>query len=285
MDNIKIIAESCIILNINNFGGRRKLRAKILVVDDEAAVRESLQEILILDGYDVELAESGESAINAVRTAEYDLLLLDIRMPGMSGIDVLRQVNQLSPETKVIMLTAHGTVETAIEALRHGAHDYILKPVTAQSILSSVARGLAYQVEKQQKKLLLKQLESSLKRLKDAEGINYVSDASQPSIELENGIVFDALRRDIWRGNQHISLTPTENKLLVFLVENRGRVLTHRELVYSVQGYDVSEWEAPEVIRPLISRLRRKLGKFPGAEKWVINIRGTGYLFDFTPAA
>ena len=285
MDNIKIIAESCIILNINNFGGRRKLRAKILVVDDEAAVRESLQEILILDGYDVELAESGESAINAVRTAEYDLLLLDIRMPGMSGIDVLRQVNQLSPETKVIMLTAHGTVETAIEALRHGAHDYILKPVTAQSILSSVARGLAYRVEKQQKKLLLEQLESSLKRLKDAEGINYVSDASQPSIELENGIVFDALRRDIWRGNQHISLTPTENKLLVFLVENRGRVLTHRELVYSVQGYDVSEWEAPEVIRPLISRLRRKLGKFPGTEKWVINIRGTGYLFDFTPAA
>ncbi len=261
------------------------MRAKILVVDDEAAVRESLQEILILDGYDVELADSGEATLKAIKTADYDLLLLDIRMPGMSGIDVLRQVNQLLPETKVIMLTAHGTVETAIEALRHGAHDYILKPVTAQNILSSVARGLAYRAEKQQKKLLLEQLESSLKRLKDAEGIKIVPDATQASIELVEGMVFDTLRRDIWRGNQHVSLTPTENKLLLFLVENRGRVLTHRELVYSVQGYDVSEREAPEVLRPLISRLRRKLGHFPGAEKWVVNIRGTGYLFDTSPAA
>lgn len=256
------------------------MRARILIVDDEEVVRESLQEILVQEGYEIELAESGEMALNAVSTTEYDLLLLDIRMPGISGIDVLRQVNLLSPDTKVIILTAHGTIETAIEALRHGAHDYILKPVNAQNILSSVARGLAYRAEKQQKKLLLEQLETSLKRLKDAEGINYVQGAAQPSFELVDGVVFDSLRRDIWRGNQHISLTPAENKLLLYLVKNRGRVLTHRELVQSVQGYDVSEWEAPEVLRPLISRLRRKLGGFPGAEKWVINIRGTGYLFD-----
>jgi DNA-binding response OmpR family regulator len=256
------------------------MEIKILVVDDEAAVRESLREILVLDGYDVDVAESGEAAIKNIKTIGYDLMLLDIRMPGMSGIEVLRRVSQDSPETKVIMLTAHGTVETAVEALRHGAHDYILKPATAQNILSSVSRGLAHRAEKQQKKLLLQQLEGSLKRLKDAEGFVYSKDVQTQTLDLGDNVVFDTLRRDLWRGNQHVSLTPTESRLLLCLVENQGRVITHHELVNSVQGYDVNEWEAPEVLRPLISRLRRKLSSFPGAEEWVINIRGTGYLFD-----
>ena len=256
------------------------MRAKLLVVDDEAVVRESLREVLSIDGYEIELADSGEAALEAIRNDDYHLILLDIRMPGMSGIEVLRQVNQISPETKVIMLTAHGTVESAVEALRHGAHDYILKPASAQNILASVARGLAYRAEKQQKKILLEQLESSLKRLKDAEGIYHSKEVQTQTIDLENGVVFDTLRRDVGRGNQHVSLTPTENRLFQHLVENRGRVITHRELVNSAQGYDVNEWEAPEVLRPLISRLRRKLSNFPGSEDWVINIRGTGYLYD-----
>lgn len=256
------------------------MKAKLLIVDDEAAVRESLREVLRTDGYEIDAAETGEKALNAIQENDYDLILLDIRMPGMSGIEVLRKVNQVAPDTKVIMLTGHGTVETAVEALRHGAHDYILKPFSTQSILSSVSRGLANRIEKQQKKILLEQLESSLRRLKDAEGIIYSKDVQSQTIILEDGIVFDPLRRDLWRGNQHVSLTPTESKLLQYLLENKGSVLTHRELVSTVQGYEVSEWEAPDVLRPLISRLRRKLSFFPGAEKWVINIRGTGYLFD-----
>lgn len=256
------------------------MEIKILVVDDEAAIRDSLREILMIDGYDVDLADSGETALRMIEATEYDLVLLDIRLPGMSGIEVLRRVNQVAPDTKVIMLTAHGTVETAVEALRHGAHDYIMKPATKQSILSSVTRGLAYRAEKQQKKLLLQQLESSLKRLKDAEGVYVSPDVQTQTVELGDNVVFDTLRRDLWRGNQHVSLTPTESKLLLCLLENRGQVITHRELVNSVQGYDVKEWEAPEVLRPLISRLRRKLSTFPGAEEWVVNIRGTGYLFE-----
>lgn len=256
------------------------MKEKILIVDDEAVFRDSLTEILRIDGYDVDVANSGEAAIKSLKETNYDLLLLDIRMPGMSGIEVLRQVGQYAADTEVIMLTAHGTVETAIEALRHGAHDYILKPVTTQNILSSVARGLAQRAEKQQKKILFEQLENSLNRLKVAEGIKYSKLVEHQSLELGYGVTFDTLRRDLWRGNQHVTLTPTESRLLSYLVENRGRVISHRELVTSVQGYDVSEREAPEVLRPLISRLRRKLGVFPDAAGWIINIRGTGYMFD-----
>jgi two-component system KDP operon response regulator KdpE len=81
-------------------------------------------------------------------------------------------------------------------------------------------------------------------------------------------------------GEKKITLTPTEGKLLKVLLENRKRVFTHRELVALVQGYETSDWEAPEVLRPLISRLRRKLAVFPEGNKWITNVRGTGYVFE-----
>jgi DNA-binding response OmpR family regulator len=256
------------------------MNIRILVVDDELAFRDSLRDILLAEGYQVEVAEDGLQAIQALSEHDYDLVLLDIRMPGMSGIEVLRRIEEISPDTKVILLTAHGTVETAIEALRYGAHDYILKPATSHNILSSVARALVRKAEKQQRKILIDQLESSLKRLKDAEGISYSGDVGRKSIPLKYGIIFDFERREIWAGNQRLSLTPTESKLLFVLADNRGRVISHKDLVMLVQGYEVKDWEAPEVLRPLISRLRRKLSTFPGGEKWIVNVRGSGYLFD-----
>jgi DNA-binding response OmpR family regulator len=99
-------------------------------------------------------------------------------------------------------------------------------------------------------------------------------------VTLEEGITTDLNRREIWRGNQRVSLTPTEGKLMKVLIENRGRVLLHRELVLLVQGYETTDWEAPEVLRPLVSRLRRKLSIFPKGDKWIVNVRGTGYVFD-----
>ena len=90
----------------------------------------------------------------------------------------------------------------------------------------------------------------------------------------------DLARREIWRGNERVKLTPTEGKLLKVLFENKGRVMSHKNLVFLVQGYDIAEWEAPEVLRPLVSRLRRKLSTFPNGENWIVNVRGTGYVFD-----
>ncbi|MFN2150077.1 MAG: winged helix-turn-helix domain-containing protein, partial [Anaerolineales bacterium] len=89
----------------------------------------------------------------------------------------------------------------------------------------------------------------------------------------------------IWRGNERVTLTPTEGKLLKVLLENKGRVMSHRDLVFLVQGYEITDWEAPEVLRPLVSRLRRKLSAFPDGENWIVNVRGTGYVFDLGESA
>ena len=95
----------------------------------------------------------------------------------------------------------------------------------------------------------------------------------------------DLERREIWQGDNRVVLTPTEGQLMKVMIENRGRVLSHKELVYLVQGYQTTDGEAPEILRPLISRLRRKLGQFPNGREWISNVRGTGYVFDIGGAA
>lgn len=256
------------------------MKSKILVVDDEQSLRVSLQEILHLAGYEADAVGTGEQAIECITHDDYDLILLDLKMPGMDGLEVLKETTRLSPDTRVIMLTAHGSLESAIEALRYGAHDYILKPSTSSDILSSVARGLAKRAEKQRKRLLLDQIDRSIRRLKDAEGAEYSVEKEQPAQALPDGVMIDLERRVIWRGPLSVSLTPTEGRLMKVFIDNRGQVMTHQELVLLAQGYETSEWEAPEVLRPIVSRLRRKLSEFPEGKNWITNVRGTGYIFN-----
>jgi DNA-binding response OmpR family regulator len=256
------------------------MTARILVVDDEKVARVSLADILRLEGYKVSTAASGPEALKELGDNNYDLMLLDIKMPGMDGIEVMQEATEISPDTFIILLTAHGSMESAIEALRQGAHDYLIKPSSPQEILSSVAAGLTRRAELQHKRLLLDQLDASLQQLRDVEGVTQSASSGKRVVTFPDGVMIDLARREIWRGNEKASLTPTEGKLLKVLMENQGRVMTHRELVFLVQGYEVTDWEAPEVLRPLVSRLRRKLTKFPGGDDWIANVRGTGYVFE-----
>ncbi len=256
------------------------MKGKILVVDDEPTARRSWRDILRLEGYQVETAADGKAALEAMKKTEFDVVLLDLKMPGMGGLEVLRTASKLHPDTQIIVLTAHGSLDSAIEALRQGAHDYLLKPASPEDVLDSVAGALAIRAETQHKRLLLGQLESSLQQLKDAEGVEGQPRVNVQVVTLGNGIMMDMARREIWRGSDKVTLTTTEGKLMQVLWANRGRVMTHRELVLLVQGYETSDWEAPEVLRPLVSRLRRKLAVFPGGREWIVNVRGTGYVFE-----
>jgi two-component system KDP operon response regulator KdpE len=121
--------------------------------------------------------------------------------------------------------------------------------------------------------------------LKDVERGESHSPDDQEVFVLSKGVKADLSRREVWddlgsKSSTKIKLTRMEGKLLKVLLARRGQVMTHKELVLQVQGYDVSKWEAPEVLRPVVSRLRRKLAHFPGGEKWITNVRGTGYVFE-----
>ncbi len=256
------------------------MKGNILVVDDEASARNSLAEILRLEGYRVITAESGETALQHLEGDTFDVMLLDIKMPGMSGLRVMEKAARIAPECQIILLTAHGSLESAIEALRYGAHDYLLKPASPNEILASVRQGMDRRSESIRKKRLLEQMETSLRQLKDAEGMEQPANVTSAVVSLGQGIKVDLDRREIWQDDTKVLLTPTEGKLMKVLLENQGRVLTHKELVFQVQGYQTTDWEAPEILRPLVSRLRRKLAAFPGGKSWISNVRGTGYVFD-----
>ena len=257
------------------------MKGRILIVDDERTMRKSLEEILNLEGYQVFSVGDGKQAIENLESNTYDLMLLDLKMPGVDGLEVLKFAAENAPNCKVIMLTAHGSLESAIEALRRGAHDYILKPAKPEELIASVAAGMEDRKDSERKQLLLAQIEASIQELRDSESGGEPVEVARTVMVVGNNVKIDLERREIWTNeDDKVQLTPTEGKLMQILLENRGRVLSHKDLVFLVQGYQTTDWEAPEIMRPLVSRLRRKLTQFEGGEDWIVNVRGTGYVFD-----
>jgi len=118
-------------------------RGKVLVVDDEADIRESLETLLSLEGYSVDLAQNGTEGLHMMETRAYDLVLLDLMMPDRSGMDVLREVRDRDRDTPIFMITAYGSVEAAVSALKLGANDYFSKPWDNEKLLIEIERMIA----------------------------------------------------------------------------------------------------------------------------------------------
>lgn len=239
------------------------MKSNILVVDDEPVARQSLTDILKLEGYLVNSAPNGQAAVEYIRTHPVDLMIVDLRMPGMDGLEVVQVVNQVSPETEVILLTAFGSTESAVQALRLRIHDYLLKPASPAQILASVKKGLTRRTARTKTSTVVAD-----------------SDEAIEIFNLKDGTSVDLSRRQIKHKSKVEHLTPAEGRLLRILMENEGKVYSHRELVLLVQGYDTSQREAPEILRPLVSRLRHKLEQFPALSERVVSVRGTGYLYE-----
>ncbi len=242
------------------------MKASILVVDDEPVTRQSLTDILRLEGYSVSSLANGQAAVEFVRTQHVDLMVVDLRMPGMSGLEVVQVVNQVSPDTEIILLTAYGSTESAIEALRLRIHDYLLKPASPTQIVSSVKKGLARRLVR------MRAAGVYAERVERREVF--------PEVSFKDGTIIDLSRRLVRYKNLVVHLTPAEGRLLRVFLENPGKVFSHRELVLFVQGYETSPHEAPEILRPLVSRLRHKLANYPFLVDCIASVRGTGYVFE-----
>ena len=131
----------------------------ILIADDEEGVRESLGEVLRDEGYDVDLARDGAEALAALERRDYAVIITDVRMPGADGLEVLRRVRETAPQTVVLMMTAHASVDTAVEALRQGAADYILKPLLFDDVITKVRRVLEHRTLAWQTQMLRREVE------------------------------------------------------------------------------------------------------------------------------
>jgi DNA-binding response OmpR family regulator len=271
--------------------------AAVLVVDDEGANRYSVRKTLERVGYVVNEASSGEQALDALKNQEYDVILTDIRMQGIDGVELLRRIKDQSPDAIVILMTGYASLGTAVEALRLGAHDYLIKPSSSMDIRQSVQRGIERAQNLKRRRRLLETIKNDVFELTraDIEAIKSASEAALAAAENEpleyhqpvpesNGSTMQLGPLTVYPGRYQISvldkpidLTPTEFDLLLYLAAHRGRVVPCSELVREVRGYAVDETEAREVIRPHVSNLRRKLKGVGQNADIIVNVRGIGY--------
>jgi DNA-binding response OmpR family regulator len=230
-----------------------------LVVDDEPGIRFFLEEALKQIGHKVVGVASGEEALDRLREAAYNLVILDLRLGGrIDGIRVLESVKWRWPETAVIILTGHGSLDSALAAIREGVDGYLLKPVEPAKLWETVQTALE-------------------RRARPAQS----SPEEEPGQVLERGpFVIDIDKQLVTKEGEVLELTASEFDLLTHLVKNAYRAIPPQELVRVVRQYDCDDlYESRQIIKWYIHRLRQKVEADPSNPVYVITARGVGYRF------
>ena len=233
----------------------------ILIVDDDAASLGLLGHMLRRSGYASQAVSSFGQACEHLTHNSVDLVLAGIQLPGRSGLDLLRWIRARSLNCEVILLTSHPSVDTAIEALRNGAVDYLTKPVSGPVLAEALLR-----------------VQTRLERQRPADQPAAAAAPAHSGPYRAGMVVLHPERFVIEVGGQPIEATPSEFEILHYLFRHAGRVVTAQEMVQSIRGYRVDSREAPEIIRPHISNLRRKLSSALADADVVQTVRGVGYI-------
>ncbi|MGB8647199.1 MAG: response regulator transcription factor [Anaerolineae bacterium] len=265
---------------------------RILVVDDEPNIRAALVRALNLSHYETSEAASGAQALALLTTAHFDLMILDLRMPGMDGTEVMAQAHTIAPQLLILVLTGHATVESAIAAVKSHAVDYMLKPMHINDIVTAVGAALQARREQAHRIDLVRQAAEALRQVESLNGdIDQVQAPAEPvtaaarptpSGQIHAGLLtLNLTQRTVYRtGNppQTAELTEGEARVLAFLMGAPNHVFSCREATRHIWDYDLDEWEANSLIRPYIFRLRQKI-ETAGEPQLICTVRGRGYLF------
>ncbi|MBI2761281.1 MAG: response regulator transcription factor [Chloroflexi bacterium] len=220
---------------------------RILAVDDEPEILRTLRLILSGHGYDVTTVDSGEAALDQIARHLPDVILLDLMLPGIDGLEVIRQVRDRSP-VPIIVLSARGEELTKVEALDQGADDYLSKPFGIKELLARLRVALRHA----------------------AGALN------APSVDIGD-LHVDFERRLVSIAGREVSLTRKENAVLLYLVANRGRVLTHGTILREVWGPEYTR--ETQYLRNIVAALRRKIERDPTHPDYLLTEPGIGYRF------
>jgi DNA-binding response OmpR family regulator len=222
----------------------------------------------------------------------FHLLLVDLKMPGMDGMQVVEASRDLLPDATILVLTGHGSMETAIDSLRQGVFDYLLKTTDPTQVVERVKAGMIDYSRRLRQRELLETMSSAVQELRGGEqSAQSGAESGPPSATVtpttetggERVMSVGDLQIDTWRqsatfAGRPLTLTPTEFRVLLCLAEQVGKMLTYTQIVRCAQGYEASEPEASELIKPHIYHLRQKLEPDPGTPRYLLNVRGKGYM-------
>lgn len=223
--------------------------AKILIVDDERQMRRAVGAGLRANGFEVSFAETGEEALDTIPLTRPDVILLDLMLPGIDGLDVVRLLREWSL-APIIVVSARGEERAKVQALDLGADDYLTKPFGMDELLARIRVALRHATR--------------------------TADSSEP-IFRDDDLTVDFSRRLVTLAGQEVHLTPTEYDLLRELIANAGKVMTHHMLLSRVWG--PASAEDTSYLRTYVNQLRKKLERDPSHPERIINEPGIGYRF------
>jgi DNA-binding response OmpR family regulator len=225
-------------------------RRRVLVVDDEPRMVRFIRLNLEQDGFEVVEARSGMDALAQLRNAMPDLVLLDVMLPDIDGLETLRMIREFS-QVPIIMVTAKGEEDDRVRGLERGADDYITKPFSPRELASRI-------------RAVLRRNEMPRSTVHEI-------------VTVDDRLTIDFDRREVRVEGKPVLLRPTEYRLLYHLVQNAGRVVTHDQLLAKVWGYEYRE--ETHYLRLYVNYLRQKLEKDPANPKYILTERGVGYRF------
>lgn len=220
-----------------------------LVVDDESNILRFVRANLRASGFEIASATTGPEALTQFEASNPDIIILDIMLPEMDGLEVCRRIRQVS-DVPIIMITAKGDMQDAVEGLNAGADDYVPKPFAVEELLARV--------------------NAVLRRTK-----NSLTQPSTDKIKLGN-LVIDLGQRQVTINEEAAHLTPTEFKLLTYMANKADKVLPHEELLEAIWGTEYSD--CTHYLRVSIGRLRQKIESDPGNPEYIVTCSGVGYM-------
>jgi DNA-binding response OmpR family regulator len=258
--------------------------ARVLVVDDEARISRAMRRALQLSGFEVTAVSSGEEALATLAAAPYDVMLLDLRMPGMQGEEVMQRVHERWPELLIVILTGHATLESAITAIKSSAVDYLLKPCSLHEVVAAVRHALGKKAEQRRQRQVVDTIHQLIEALQESEAKPPAPPTAQ---ELPEGtlqvhpLTLHRERRlvvvEVGDGLATVELSESEALILACLMAQPGQVLSCQQLARETWQYEVEEKKAQALVRPVIARLRSKMQLCAPGLSCVHNVRGRGY--------
>lgn len=264
-----------------------KLQSKILLIDDEPFLRITLGEILQKAGYHVVLAENGMKALSTLKDSCFDLAFLDLKLPDTNGLELLPKLHQIDSELPVLILTAYASLDSAMEAIKQGARDYLLKPIDPPTILLRVSEILAEQQAPRRRREIIHQVQDLLLELRQLDHENDLTPeisvqvaAIDPERFLHMGnIEVDLHTRHLMVSGNLVHIPPSSFDYLVTLMRNSPKAVTFEKLVKDSQSFVLDKIEARAMSRWHIHKIRKAIEIDPSNPLMVITVRDVGYRF------
>jgi len=257
----------------------------ILIIDDEPSLRQTMARILQRAGYEATTASNGKEGLGLIVEHRFDLVYLDIRMPDISGLELLRTIHAKFPELPVVLFTAQPDLNSAVEALRHGATDYLLKPLKPQSVIERTEAILVTKQKERRKREIQRQIESLQAELnalenpreEKADSTPQQTPASDDRFLKRGPLTLDLHTRRVTVNETVTNLPPTSFDYLLALARHAPNVVDYQTLVSEAQGYATDSREAQELTKWHIHHIRQAIEPDTRNPIHVINVRGAGY--------